>query len=705
MVALYSGSKFRKLLEPSHIGPVETRNRIIKTGASMMTWHEDEIHMNEITIAFYEAIAKGGVGLLIVESPTIDYPLGTRWEPRYRIDDDKYISGMSELVKAIHKHGCPTFMQMEHDGPWQSPLFNNAPAIYDGPPVGASPVNLNVPGDFHRDVPRSLTVTEIQDIVEKFADASVRAKEAGFDGIDINAASSHLFHNFLSPFWNRREDEYGGSLDKRAKLILDTVREIKKRNGKNFPVSVIINGMEIGQAIGISNNDCLIVEDSRMVAQMLEEAGVDAIMVRNQWLGYHVAGFLPDYLFYPESPVPLKEIPREYYWKQRGAAANLYLAEGLKNTVSIPITIVGKVSPEMGEKILREGKADFIGMHRALMSDPELPNKIAAGRLRDIAPCTACGTCLDQSVTFLRHCRVNASMGTPHYSIEKAPEKKQVVVVGGGPAGLEAARVSALRGHDVRLYEKTSQLGGLLPLAALVKGTELENIPDLVRYLTTQVRKLGVDIHLKKDFTGSVAEELKPDIIIVATGGTLSIPDISGLDKPKVLTAPVLHEKVKPFLRLFGPGFINWLTRFWLPVGKRVTVIGGGLHGCEIAEFLVKRRRKVTIIERDEQIGAEMLDFRLGLNLGWFEKKGVNIITGVHSMEITNEGLNLIDREGQQQIIEADTIIPTRPLISNLELYQSLKNKTPEVYAIGDCREPRKIVNAIADAFETARRL
>lgn len=697
--------KFIKLLEPYHIGSVETRNRIIKTGASMMSWQEDELHMNEITLAFYEAVARGGVGLLVVESPTIDYPVGARWKPRYRIDDDKYIIGMSELVQVIHKHGCPTFMQMEHDGPWQSPLFDNVPATFEGPPLGASPLNLNNPGDFHRDIPQPLTVPEIRKIISKFASAAVRARKAGFDGIDINAASSHLFHNFLSPFWNRRDDEYGGSLKNRAKLLLDTVREIKKSTGKDFPISVCINGIEIGQAIGVDNSNCLTVEDSHRVARMLEEAGADAIMVRNHWLGYHVGGFLPDYLFYPEAPVPLDEIPREYYWKQRGAAANLYLAEGLKKTVNIPIILVGKVNPEAGEKILREGKADFIGMHRALMSDPELPNKVATGRLRDIAPCTACGTCLDQSVTMLRHCRVNASMGTPYYIIEEAPEKKKVIVVGGGPAGLEAARVTGLRGHDVILYEKTSRLGGLLPLASLIKGIELENIPDLVQYLVTQVKKLNVNIQLRREFTAALLEEVKPDAVIVAAGGTLAVPEIKGLENPKALTTPSLHQRVKPYLRLLGPRLLGWLTRFWLPIGKNVVVIGGGLHGCELAEFLVKRGRKVTIVEWDNQIGAEMLDFRLGLTLGWFERRGVNIITGVKEMEITDEGLKITDNEGTGKIVPADNVILTRPLVANLDLYEKLRDKVPECYAIGDCREPRKIVNAIADAYEVARNI
>jgi 2,4-dienoyl-CoA reductase (NADPH2) len=697
--------RFQKLLEPYHIGPVKTRNRMIKTGATMMSWHEDELHMNEITLAFYEAIARGGIGLLVVESPTIDYPMGARWRERYRIDDDKYITGLSELVQVIHKHGCPTFMQMEHDGPWQSPLFPNAQTTFVGPPIAASPVNLNIPGDFHRDVPRSLTIPEIQEIVNKYASAAVRAQKSGFDGIDINAASSHLVHNFISPFWNRRKDEYGGSLENRARFLLDIVREIKKRTGKNFPISVCINGIEIGQAIGIKNSDCESAEDSRKLAQMLQETGADAIMVRNHWLGYHVGGFLPDYLFYPEPPVPLKEFPREYNWKQRGAAANLFLAEGLKKTVTIPITIVGKISPELGEKILREGKADFIGMHRGIMSDPELPNKIATGRLQDIAPCTACGTCLDQSETFLRHCRVNAAMGTPYYIIEKAPKKKKVIVVGGGPAGMEAARVAALRGHDVTLYEKNSWLGGLMPLASLIKGNEPENIPDLTRYLKTQVEKLGVNIKLGKEFQTTMVKEMKLDVVIVATGGTLTVPNITGLKNPKVLTTPALHHKVKPFLKIFGPSVLGWLTKFWLPVGKHVVVIGGGLHGCEVAEFLVRRGRKVTIVEKSEAIGAEMIDFRLGLLMGWFEKKGVTIITGIKTMEVTDKGLNYISREGQQKSIAADTIIPTRPLGANMDLFKNLEGKVPELYAIGDCRQPRKIVNAIADAYQIARTL
>ena len=446
-------------------------------------------------------------------------------------------------------------------------------------------------------------------------------------------------------------------------------------------------------------------EESRKIARILQEAGADAVMVRNHWLGYHVGGFLPDYLCYPEPPVPFESFPEEYYWKEHGAGANMILTEAMKKVLSIPVTIVGKISPDLGEKILREGKADFIGMMRSLHADPELPNKIAAGRLEDIAPCTACGTCLDQSISMQRRCRINAAVGTEHYTIEKAPKKKKVVVVGGGPAGMEAARVAALRGHDVTLYEKSHKLGGLLPLAALVKGLEIEDLPAMVRYFKTQINKLGVKTELGKEADSTTIEKIKPDVVIVATGGKLTVPEITGIDKHKVITTPALHRRVKPYLRFLGPRTLGWLTKFWVPMGKRVVVIGGGLHGCEVAEFLVRRNRKVSIVEESEMLGKGVIDFRLGLLMDWFHKKGVTMMTGVKSMEITEKGLIITTKEGKKETIEADSIVHTSPLAPNIALFENLKGKVPEIYAIGDCREPRMIVDAIAEGWQIARRI
>ena len=242
-----ANSKFEKLLEPGYIGKLKTRNRIIKTGAGTFMANEDETHANGAMLAFYESLARGGVGLLIVESPTIDYPAGARWRFRYRIDDDKFIPGMRELAEIIHKYNCPTFMQMNHDGPWETPLFEDPNPVFRGPPIAASRVMMKAENDFHNQMPRELTVPEIEIIIDKFASAAVRAQKAGFDGVDINAASSHLLHNFLSPFWNRRKDDWGGSAENRARFVTSIVKEIKKRLGQDFPVSVCINAREFGE--------------------------------------------------------------------------------------------------------------------------------------------------------------------------------------------------------------------------------------------------------------------------------------------------------------------------------------------------------------------------------------------------------------------------------------------------------------------------
>ena len=694
--------RFDKLLEPYHLGSVKTRNRIIKTGASSLYWRDDELHMNKTLLAYYEAIARGGVGLLIVESPTIDYPSSSRWSQIYRFDNDNYIEGMSELVQVIHKYGCPTFMQMVHLGPWQNPLFPDKPPISSLPPVGASPVNLKTPGDFHRDLIRELSIPKIQEIVDKFASAAVRAQKSGFDGVDINAGSTHLLHNFLSPFWNRREDAYGGSRENRARFLVEIIQQVKKRCGKEFPVSVCMNGIEIGRTVGIDDSKCMTVEDSQGLAKIIEAAGADAIQVRNQWLGYHVGGFLPDYLFCPEPPIPLKEFPKEYNARQRGAGANVYLAEGLKKVLSIPIIVVGKISPELGDQVLREGKADFIAMNRGIFADTELPNKLAAGRPEDIAPCTACGTCLDQTIQMKRRCRINAAIATEKHTIDKAEKRKRVVVVGGGPAGMEAARVAAIRGHQVALYDKGTKLGGLLDLAALIKGLEIEDLTSLVRYFKIQLDNLGVEVKLGIEVNSALIEAIKPDVIIVATGGTLTVPEIPGINNRKVVTTPALHRQVKPFLKLFGPRMLGWLTHFWLPIGKEVVVIGSGLHGCETAEFLIKRGRKVTIVDTAETFGEGMLDFRLGLFMEWVGKKGVTTINGAKSLEITNEGVVVTTKQGKKETLLADSVIPTSPLKPNTGLLKLLEGKAPEVYAIGDCQEPRMIVDAIAAGWKIA---
>jgi len=694
-------SKYEKLLEPGRIGSVKTRNRIFKSGAGMLMWHEDDLHMSEEVKAFYESIARGGVGLLIVESPTIDYPLGVRWKERYRLDDDKYIQGLSELVDVIHKHDCPTFLQMNHDGPWQVKLPFVPEPMYDGPPVGASPVCFEAEGDFHNEPPRALNIGEIQEIVDKFASAAVRAQKAGFDGVDINAASSHLLHNFFSPYFNKREDEYGGSTENRARFAMEVIKEIKKRAGQDYPVSIIMNGVEMGTAIGVDNSRMLTHEEARKIAPYLEKAGADAIQVRSQFLGYHVAAYLPDLLFYPEAPIPNEQFPKAYDPCRLGPGVNIPGAAGIKSVVNIPVTVVGRLDADLGEQILREGKVDFIAMTRRLLADPDYPKKITEGRLDEIQPCTGCDNCLGS-----RRCRINGLLGTPYNTIEKAEKKKKVLVIGGGPSGMSAARVSAMRGHDVTLYEKSTALGGLLPLASIVKGSHPEDLSLIINYFSSQLAKLGVTVELGKEADMPVVEALKPDVVFLAAGGTSTIPRIPGIDNPKVLSGAALHQKLKLALKFFKPETLRKLTKLYMPMGKKVIVIGGAIQGCELAEFLTKRGRDVTLVETSEMIGDGMVDAMLANLMTWFKKKGVKLISGIKEyVEITDKGLTIINRDGQKQTIEADNIATALPLTSNDELLEKLKDNVAEVYPIGDCNEPLLIADAIGTGLRTAREI
>jgi 2,4-dienoyl-CoA reductase (NADPH2) len=695
-----NNSRYRKLLEPGNIGAVKTRNRIIKTGAGMFMWHEDETSMNPSVLAFYEGIARGGVGLLIVESPTIDYPVGARWRQRYRIDDDKYIDGLRELVETIHKQGCPTFMQMNHDGPWQNDMLGIQDGPYSGQPIASSNVTFKSDNDFHNQEPHVLTVEEIEEKIDKFASAAVRARKAGFDGVDINAASSHLLHNFLSPFWNRRQDEYGGNRENRTRFVRSIIAEIKKRLGNDFPVTVCINGVEVGQVVGIPDEDCMTTEESQGIARLLQQAGADMIQVRNQWMGYHVGAYLPEALFYPEPPIPLENFPPKYYKDQKGVGANILFAEAVKKEVSIPVMVVGRLDADLGERVISEGKADFIGMTRRLIADPEYPNKVAEGRLDDIAPCTACDNCLGS-----RRCRINALVGTDTNMIEKAANRKRVFVIGGGPAGMEAARVSALRGHDVTLYEKSSKLGGLLPVAAMVKGNHPEDLSLIVGYLQGQLNKLGVKIKLGEDISTATIAVMKPDVVIQATGGIPSLLKIPGVNRPNVITNAELHQKLKSYLKYFRPETLHRLSKFYMPVGKKVVIIGSGIQGCELAEFLTKRGRKVTIVDTAEIPGEGMVDALMAHLFIWFAKKGVDIISGVKSMEVVAKGLEVTSAEGERRLIEADSIIPALPLTPDTGLVRSLEGKVEEVYSIGDCNEPLLIADAVAAGSRVARSL
>jgi 2,4-dienoyl-CoA reductase (NADPH2) len=685
-----SGERFEKLLEPSHIGSVKTRNRIIKPAAGLQYWVPGGYPLAEKSKWLYDAYARGGVGLIIMESPRIE-----KGGKGFRLDEEKSIQAMAEVTRIIHSHSCPVFVQLTSMANW------NLAKSPDNDTRGPSPVCVLSEMDNHNSMPREMTILEIEEMVERFAVNAEGARKAGFDGVEINTSCTHFLHSFLSPFWNKRQDAYGGVVENRTRLLVSIIREIKRRAGRDFPVTALINGIEIGRFIGVEQSECLSLDESLQIARIIQDAGADAIQVRSHWIGRHDASFLTDHLCYPEPPVPLESFPKELDMGRNGAGANVPLAGAFKTKVSIPVITVGRLDPEMGEKILRQGKADFIAMNRRLFADPEFPNKLAAGRLDDIAPCTSCTQCKDEDAP--RRCRINAAIGTERpYLVEAASKRKKVVVVGGGPAGMEAARVAALRGHDVILFEKLSRLGGLLPLAAMVKGLEVEDLPAITRYLKGQMTKLGVKIRLGQEATAALIEEMKPDVLILATGGVAALPEIPGIEGKNVVSNADLHRMLKFFLRFLGPATLRRLTKIWMPLGKRVVIIGGGIQGCELAEFLVKRGREVTIVDSADALGKGMIS-HLKLQLfWWFRKKGVAMMPGVKPVAITPKGLTVLTKQGYKQTIEADSIVTALPLEPNRELLRALEARVTEIYAIGDCGNPGLIVDAIGDGWRIA---
>lgn len=683
--------RFEKLLTPSSIGKVKTRNRIIKT-ASGAFFTEPGGYVGERAKAYYEAIAKGGVGLLIVESCGVEYPLGIQHSIQFHLDDDKYIPGYRELTQAVHKHGCPVLLQFQHAGPW-----NPTGMLPKRDTKAASALTAaELPGpDF--DVPRALSLDEVKEYVDIWAKAAERAQKAGFDGVEVNGATCHQINTFFSRIWNRRDDEYGcSSIENRARFMCEIVRETRKRTGPDFTVTVLINIVEYGNEKGTT------VEEGVAFARLLEDAGADAVQVRAHIYGNRGGLLQPDRFCYPEPPKPL---PKDLDWSRHGGAGAIVpLAEAVKKAVSVPVFCACRLDPVLGEKFLQEGRMDFVGITRRLLADPELPRKIAAGRPEDIRPCPGCLYCR----SFIlqdepARCRVNAALGREYENrTTPATKKKRVMVIGGGPAGLEAARMAALRGHEVALFERENQLGGLVPIAALVNDAELPDLVDLVRYFTVQLAGLGVTVRLGKEVDSRVIAEYKPDAIVLAAGGIHGTLDVPGINGHNVVSSAALHKMLKPYRRLLGPEALNRLTKFWMPIGKRVVIMGGAIQGCELAEFLVKRNRKVTIVDTGEDPGRGMTVDNQRRLLRWLDEKGTVILTRVRYEEITNKGLVVTDKEGKRTTIESDTIIPILPLQPNTGLIKSLEKAAPEFYPVGDCREPRLIADAISDGWEIA---
>jgi len=630
-----------RLWEPFRIGQMELRNRIVMP--PMVTQYGSEKgYATERTKSHYERRARGGAALLIVEA-TYVHPRGQAFVNQLGISDDRFIPGLSELVQAIHRHGAKAAIQLHHGG------MKAKQELTGMPPVAPSPL-----ASPNGEQPEELTVDQIAEIVTAFATAALRAKKAGFDGVEIHGAHSYLLDQFLSRSSNKRQDVYGGDLRNRARFLIEVIKAAKGAVGSDYPVWCRINGKEYGLEEGTS------LEEAQEIARMAQQAGADAI---------HVSAYGP-------------RVPTNLTSPRFTPAVIEDLAEGVKKAVTVPVIAVGRITPEAGERILAEGKADLVAIGKGLLADPELPNKVALGKLEDITPCIVCMGCRDDlfspGVLGIR-CQVNAALGREEeYRIVLAKKPRKVLVVGGGPAGMEAARVAALRGHEVTLWEKEFRLGGQLIQAAI--PPHKDRIGSLTEYLQTQLKKLEVKIELGKVATAAMIEEFEPEVLVLATGVRPLVPEIPGLDKARVVQAgEVLEGEVE--------------------VGNKVVVIGGELVGCETAEFLAEKGKKVTVTRRGVEmalsVGPSLRDFFLDR----LSEKGVVLLTETRYTEITPEGLVVTTKEGERKTIEADTIVLAAGAIPDRTLYQEVKGEVSETYLAGDCVEPRKIGEAIADGY------
>lgn len=623
---------------------MELRNRLVMP--PMVTQYASrEGSVTDRTRNYYAARAAGGVGLIIVEATYVD-KAGHAFANQLAISDDKFIPGLSSLVQAIHKEGAKVAIQLHHGGRLAKSELSGRQ------PVAPSPVASS-----EGEIPKELSVEEIRKVVTNFADASFRAKKAGFDGVEIHGAHGYLIDQFLSRFSNKRRDFYGGDLQHRARFLTEVLNAAKERVGKDFPVWCRINGKEYGVPEGTS------LEEGKQIARMAQDAGAAAIHVS-------ASG--------PQSPIVLTSptfVP----------AVIADLAEEIKRAVRVPVIAVGRITPEAGEMILAEGKADLVAIGKGLLADANLPIKSAAGRLEDITPCIICMACRDDlrspAILGIR-CQVNAALGKEEeYQISPAKKAKKIMVIGGGPAGMEAARVAALRGHQVVLYEKRSQLGGQLIQAAI--PPHKDRIEPLIRYFQTQLKKLGVRIELGKEATAHTVEEIKPEVVVCATGIRATVPEIPGLSQVHVVQAgDVLEGKVE--------------------VGKRVVVMGGESVGCETAEFLAEKGKTVTVTRRGPEMALKVETVLRPFFLGRLREKGVTLLTGIRYTEITPEGLVVTTKDGQRRVIEADTIVLAAGSTPDKALYEEIKGRVPEVYLAGDCLEPRKIREAIGDGCRIA---
>jgi 2,4-dienoyl-CoA reductase-like NADH-dependent reductase (Old Yellow Enzyme family)/thioredoxin reductase len=641
--------KYKNLFSEGKIGNLILKNRVIMPAmGTFLSSAEGEVTDHQI--AYYEERAKGGVGLIITEVTAVDYTLGKCGPVHPRVDDPKYIPMLYRLANTIHKYDAKIFVQLSHAG-----RQTDSTLIGGGQSVAPSPI----PCEIYGNIPRELTAEEIKDLIGNYINAALICKMAGMDGVELHGAHGYLINQFMSPKTNKRTDEYGGSFEARMRFAKEIVEGIRNLCGREYPIIIRLSVDEfVDGGIGI--------EEGVRIAKYMEMTGVDAINVS--------CGT------YDSIRTFIEPITFQQGWR-------VYLSEAVKKQVKIPVISVGVIrEPDFAERIIKEEKTDFVAIGRGLIADPQWCNKASEGKETDIRKCISCLYCMDR-VGGRSHigCAINARAGREleFKDFRMSGGQRKVVVVGGGPGGMEAARILAERNFKVVLFEKEKSLGGQLNYGNRPRGKDKLNW--FVQYLTNQLKNLKVDVRLGKEVTANAIKKEKPFAVYVATGSKPILPAIDGINGKHVC---VVHEAL-----IKGSSF----------KGKAVAVIGGGMTGCETAEFLASNGCQVHLIEMlpDISIGAGFVD-KMDIVQRLSDAK-VNILKNHRLMKIKNDSIIITDMGKMKELeLRVDKVVLSLGGEPDRRLYEQIRGAFNNVFLLGDACAPRRIANAVQEGFEKA---
>ncbi|MBT8338966.1 MAG: FAD-dependent oxidoreductase [Desulfatitalea sp.] len=639
----------KHLFEPITIGGLTARNRILMSPMSVNFGVDDDGNVTEQLTAYFIARAKGGAGMMLVGGAAVD-PGGMEAPRLPGLWDDACIPALRKMASSVRPYGAKFGVQMMHGG--RQCMHDNK--------VAPSPIAAPA---LAKGIPRALSIAQIHQMVAAFGDSARRCKAAGFDFIEIHAAHGYLINQFMSPNANKRSDEYGGSFENRIRFMMEVYRDIRKKVSDDFPVGVRINGDDFIR-------DGWTLEEAIRLAQILEEQGVDYL---------HISAGV-----YGSTQLT---IPSMY----ASHGCFVYLAAAVKRQVSIPVVAVGRIKhPELADRILKEGKADIIAMGRALIADPDLPQKAAAGAYTQIRNCIGCcrgciQSVFDQEPAF---CVVNPEMGREYVmeDVGKAEKTKKVLVVGAGPAGLAACRSAAIRGHDVILIDAHGYLGGLLRLGALAPGRG--ELMDIIGFFQNELERLKVEIRLNVALSKEVMDDIRPEQVIIATGSLADTPIIKGLSQTRMDLCSVTEV----FEASVG-------------TGDRVIVIGGGQVGLMTADFLAEKGKEVVVLHRGAHFAEEMSSndrYYLRERL----KQGNVILYKKVAIKRLLSNQVVFRSDNQEKCLDGfDTVVFAEKMVSMGQSVQMLKPYNITVHVIGDAKAARVLQYAIEEGEQIGREL